>query len=165
MSEAPDEQQMFEVRLLDMPLALRERVRQHGADTLREMTLIVTGTTTGEVHDVPRRLLELADEVQKLLGPFIVGTTDEMDAAFDRGEPTIREVVYRLPTTSIAFLQRLLDSLAEVESYCQAGEHLLTLAAPPDVLAYREWSITEMQRQYAGLPPLSWPDYARDRGL
>jgi hypothetical protein len=54
-----------------------------------------------------------------------------MEAALDRGEQVLDEVVYRLPASSGAFVQRVAEVLAEVEQYCRADDHLLTLAPPP----------------------------------
>lgn len=89
------------VRLLEMPLVLRERSRQHGADLLREMTLIRAGRVGQTAHGgVPDRLLELADELDSFHGPYIASSGQEMDAAVDRGEGSFAEVVYRLPPQS-----------------------------------------------------------------
>lgn len=152
---------LFLVRMLGMPLVLRERSRQHGAELLREMTLIMIGhadRTTS--HEVPGRLLELAHELDTFYGPYIASSTEEMDAALDRGQDTCDEVVYHLPPQSAAFVQRVADMLSEVESYCRSDGYLLTLAPPPDIAAYRDWSINEVLRQRAGEEPTPWPVYA-----
>jgi ElaB/YqjD/DUF883 family membrane-anchored ribosome-binding protein len=144
-----------------VPLELRERSRQHGADLLREMTLISTSQTAGTAgRGVPARLLELAQELDAVYGPYVASTTEEMEAALDRGEQVLDEVVYRLPASSGAFVQRVAEVLAEVEQYCRADDHLLTLAPPPDVAAYRSWSLGEVLRQQAGEAPTPWPAYA-----
>lgn len=149
------------VRLLEMPLVLRERSRQHGADLLREMTLIRTGRAGQTAHGgVPDRLLELADELDTFYGPYIASSSQEMDAALDRGEGSFAEVVYRLPAQSAQFVQHIADLLAEVEHYCRAEEYLLTLAPPPDIAAYRQWSIGEVLRQAGGEQPEPWPVFA-----
>lgn len=160
-----EELELFEVRLLDVPLRLRERSRQQGADLLRELELITTGSNAGTTHRAPRRLLDLAQELETVYAPYIASTTSEMDAALDRGVETLAQVVHRLPPSSVQFVRHIADMLAEVEDYCRAGEHLLILAPPADIAAYREWSIGEVQRQYAGEPPTRWPVFAAARGL
>ena len=156
---------MFAVRLLGLPLLVRERSRQHGADLLREMALIQVGESTGTTdRQVPARLLQLAHELDVSYGPFVASSTDQMEDALDRGEETLDEVVYRLPRSAAAFVRRIEDLLAEVDTWCESDAHLLTLAPPPDVAAYRRWSVQEVLRQHAGGAPLPWPAYLAAHG-
>jgi len=157
---------LFEVRLLEVPLALRERSRQHGADLLREMELISLGHSAGTTHhELPRRLAELAQELERVYGPYVGANTDEMDAALDRGDDTLAEVVYHLPRSSVTLVRHVEGILREVDDYCRAGRELLTLAPPPDVVAYREWATGQVLEQAAGEPPTPWPAFAARRGL
>src|SRR4051794_11167577 len=159
-------QDLFEVRLLDVPLVLRERSRQHGADLLREMELISLGHAAGTTqHELPHRLLELAQELERVYGPYVGANTDEMDAALDRGEDTLAKVTYHLPRRSVSFMDHVEGILREVDDYCRDGQELLTPAPPADVAAYREWVSNEVRRQYAGEPPTAWPVFATHRGL
>ena len=159
-------EELFEVRLLDVPLVLRERSRQQGADLLREMELISMGHAAGTTHhELPQRLIELAQELERVYGPYVGANTDEMDAALDRGDDTLAEVVYHLPTWSVGLVRHVEDILREVDDYCRAGQELLTLAPPPDVVAYREWTSSEVLRQAAGERPTPWPVFAARRGL
>jgi hypothetical protein len=158
------DEDLFEVRLLDVPLVLRERSRQHGADLLREMELISLGYATGTArHELPRRLLELAKELERVYGPYVAANTDEMDAALDRGEDTLAEVVYHLPRKSVSFMDHVEAILREVDDYCREGQQLLTLTPPADVAVYREWASSEVRRQYDGAPPTPWPVFAARR--
>jgi hypothetical protein len=154
------------MRLLDVPLALRERSRQHGADLLREMELISLGRAAGMTqHELPQRLMELSAELERVYGPYVGANTDDLDAALDRGDETMAEVVYRLPRGSLELVKHVDDILQEVDDYLRAGQELLTLAPPADVVAYREWVSREMQRQAAGEAPTPWPVFAARRGL
>jgi len=149
---------LFEMRLLEVPLTLRERSRQHGADLLREMELISLGRAAGTTHhELPQRLLELAQELERVYGPYVGANTDDLDAALDRGDETMTEVVYRLPRGSLDLVKHVDGILREVDDYLRAGEELLTLAPPADVVAYRQWVSTEIQRQAAGEPATPWP--------
>jgi hypothetical protein len=157
---------LFELRLLEVPLALRERSRQHGAELLREMELISIGRAAGTVqHELPQRLRQLAEELERVYGPYVAGNTDDLDAALDRGDDTMPEVVYHLPRSSVELVRHVDDVLREVDEYCRAGQELLTLAPPPDVVAYREWVTGEVLGQAGGESPTPWPVFASRRGL
>jgi len=157
---------LFVVRLLEVPLALRERSRQHGAELLREMELISLGHSAGTTHhELPQRLLELAHELERVYGPYVGANTDDLDAALDRGDATLPEVVYHLPRTSVTLVRHVEDILREVDAYCRDGQELLTLAPPPDVVAYREWVTNQVLGQAAGERPTPWPVFAARRGL
>jgi hypothetical protein len=156
---------LFEMRLLEVPLALRERSRQHGADLLREMDLISLGHAAGTTHhELPQRLVELAQELERVYGPYVGANTDDLDAALDRGDETMAEVKYQLPRDSVSLVKHVETVLREVDDYCRAGRELLTLAPPPDVVAYREWVTGEVLGQAAGEPPTPWPAFAARRG-
>ena len=157
---------LFEVSLLEMPLVLRERSQQHGADLLREMALLSAGHSAGTAqHPAPQRLLDLVATLTAVYEPFVATTNEQMEAALDRGEESLPLVRYVLPRSSLPFLEHLTGVLAEVEEYCRTGDHLLVLTPDPDVAAYREWSIGEVRRQAEGLPPVPWPLFASSRGL
>jgi hypothetical protein len=53
-------------------------------------------------------------------------------------------------------LEKLLD---EADEFCRSGEHLLTLAASPEVVSFRRWFLTEFVRQIDGEDPISWAEY------
>ncbi len=154
---------LVEVRLRNTPLALRHRSTQHGEELKREMALIRQGNDSGTVSDVPAELLAVAEEVATVYAPFTGAPVQQLDEAFERGESEVAEVAYRVPPSIAQFAQRILDVLARVDQYCREGEHLLMLATPPDVAAYRTWTLTEFQRQIAGQPPRSWPEYLAQR--
>jgi hypothetical protein len=157
---------LFELRLLEVPLALRERSRQHGAELLREMELISLGRAAGTTqHELPQRLMELAAELERVYGPYVAANTDDLDAALDRGDDTMAEVVYHLPRTSLALVKHVDEILREVDDYLRAGQELLTLAPPSEVVAYREWVSSEIRRQAAGEPPTPWPMFLARAGL
>ena len=40
----------------------------------------------------------------------------------------------------------------EADDYCRQGEHLLTLASPPDCIAYREWYLGQVVGQLGRRP-------------
>jgi len=150
-----DDSAMVEVRLLGMPLALRARATEHDQDLLRELMLVRVGADQPEVASVPARLLDLAEELRGSYGGFSARQDDLMEEAFDRGEESI-DLTYTVPVHTAGFIQRVRAALDAVEEYCRTGRHLLTLAAPPDVAAYRRWVFDEFERQIAGGDPVPW---------
>ena len=150
-----EDHELTEVRLLRVPLRLRDRSNQHGEELLRQLALVQIGAEQHVNDSVPARLLDIAAEVQSTYGVFSSGPNDQMDAALDRGEDTM-DVAYRLPRHVGPFLHRLRRILDEATEYCRQGEHLLTLAPPDDVVAYRRWVFEEFERQIAGEAPRPW---------
>lgn len=157
---------LFVFRLLELPIVLRDRSQQQGIDLLREMELIAVGAANGmSTHAAPARLLQLAAEMEAIYAPYVSTTSAEIEAALDRGEQSIPEVSYRVPPATVAFIERIRAVLAEVEEYCNDGGPLLAVAPDADIVAYREWSMQEVRRQYDGHPPTPWPVFAAERGL
>jgi hypothetical protein len=153
-------EELVEVRLLGVPIALRERSTQHGDELLREMTLIAQ-QAAGD-SGVPARLVRLAAEVRETYSQFTVNANAEMDAAAEAGVESI-DVVYRVPRGVAALCQHILDVIEEADAYCRQGKYLLTLATPPDVLAYQRWIVGEFIRQPNGEPPVSWSEHLRQQ--
>jgi hypothetical protein len=161
---APVTDEMIEVRLLDVPIPLRERSTQHSDELLREMTLIAHQAEGG--GDLPTRLVQLSAEVRATYREFTMNASAEMDVAAQAGVDSL-DVTYHVPRSVGAFCRRILEVIDEAEAYCRQGEHLLTLAAPPEVLAYQRWIVGEFIRQADGEPPTPWRDVAargRDGG-
>ena len=166
------EDALIEVQLLAVPLVLRERSRQHGADLLREMTLLRAGLADdrpsdpddgtdgdGRADRIPDRLLQLAQELEAVYGPYLATSGELIEQALDRGLTSL-DVVYRLPAEAAEFLVRIRALLTEVDEYCASDDYLLALAPPADIAAYREWSIGQVLDQLAGEPATPWPVWA-----
>ena len=156
MTDTPE---LVEVRLLGVPVPLRERSTEHGEGLMREMTLIAQQLTAGDGPALPVRLVQLVTDVRATFGIFTEGADAELDAAAENGVLVVEEIVYRVPIATGAYCTHLLDIIDETDTFCRAGEHLLTLASPPDVRAYQDWILGEFVRQTAGLPPIAWPDF------
>ena len=146
-----------EVRLRELPTQLHERFSAHGAGLVREFRLLA-GTVRDGAHgdDVPTRLLELV----AVLGERYSSATEEQDEliqdAAESGRPVLPEVVYRVPTEVAGAATALLALLDEADEYCRAGQHLLTVASPPEVVRYRHWYLQEFVRQIGGADPVPW---------
>lgn len=150
----------YRVELRQFPLDLYREAWQHHEELMREFALIrVHLPEASEAHSVPSRLLRLIDELTQQYA----GATQEVDQrralALDRRETEI-DLCYHVPAQARAASEHLRQMLEEADEYCRQGRHLLTLATPPDAVAFRTWYLTEFIDQIDGAPPTPWPVYA-----
>jgi hypothetical protein len=153
------------VRLLDFPVPIHARAQEHNDELMREFALIVNDAHDDvvdagrEARALPARLVTIVAALNTNYGSF----TQEQDArvaqAIAEGATVIDELVYELPASAAGAAQTLGAMLDEADAFCLAGQHLLTLATPPELVVYRRWVLGEFVRQTAGEPPMSWPDY------
>lgn len=153
--------ELVEVRLLQLPVGAWGRAREHSEALQREFALIDAGRSTGSTDssDTPQRLLEVIAAINTRYEGVGTPQRDLMWAAEAAGEPVIDELVYQVPRHTIEAVQALSDIFDEADVYCRTGTHLLTLETPPQALAYRRWFLSEFSRQINEERPLSWPDY------
>lgn len=150
------------IRIVDVPIAVYLLASEHGDELMREFALIATGTghagaDTGHEAEVPVRLTALVEELRARFAGFTFRPQSEMAEAAARGEPSI-EVVYVIPPEAARAAADLGVLLDEADEFCRSGD-LLTLAAPPEALAFRRWFLDEFVRQVAGAPPTPWSDW------
>ncbi|MCW2608611.1 MAG: hypothetical protein JWO60_3304 [Frankiales bacterium] len=145
-----------EVHLLQMPVDVWERAQEQSEALQREFSLLAT-----DPHDVPARLLELIDLLRHQFGDVASAQEEELADAADAGVSVIPDLVYRLPPEVGPAAQALGRMLDEADAHCQAGRHLLTLAADEETVRFRWWFLDSMTDQLAGRPPVPWPQYRR----
>ena len=146
---------LCEVRVVGLPLDEQRHAAEHFDELLREFTLLhLAGSGTG----VPTRLIELRDALVDRFQSFTASTSDELVAAIERGDPTV-DLIYLVPPEAGPAAQGLLDLMDEVDEFCHAGRHLLTLATPERSVRYRQWFLGEFVRQTAGEHPTSWAEH------
>lgn len=145
-------EELVEVHILGFPLPLFERSRRHMEELTREFEFIAE---SGGDHPTPARLLDLVERV----GLRFAGLNDvaeaRVDAALARGDESL-DVTYRVPYAASAACTELDAMLDEADEFCRHGE-LLTLATPPEQVAFRRWFLNEFVRQLAGEAPTRWP--------
>jgi hypothetical protein len=146
-----------EVRLLRLPLGLWQRTQEHVDGLLREFAFITQDEEARAA--TPGRLLALVKELSAGYGGFSAEQRRAMEAAVDRNESEI-DLSYHVPPAAGPAAQQLGDMLDEADEYCRRGDHLLTLATPPEELRFRRWFIGEFVHQVEGAPPTPWPDAA-----
>jgi hypothetical protein len=119
----------------------------------------------GDGDALPVRLTELVADVQLTYGAFSARADAELDAAAARGDAVASRIVYTVPRHVGPYARHLIEILEEADEFCRQGSYLLALASPADIHAYRIWALREFERQIAGEPPISWPEYAAELGV
>lgn len=153
--------EMITVRLVGVPMDVRERFSAFGDGLLREFALIKIGADrTGEHAPVPAQILALADELALVYLPMTAAPTEALEAAIARGDATV-DLDFVLPGAVVDFLRRLDVALDAADEICRQGRYLLTLEADDELVAYRRWVVTEFERQADGAAPTPWSEIAR----
>jgi hypothetical protein len=142
-----------EVRLLRFPLRVWRCAGEHHQELMREFALMTLRPDMAET--VPMRLRGLIASLQERYSGFTEMTNQERDAALAAGRE-FTDLTYRVPLSAREAAQQLLELLDEADEFCRQGD-LLTMAAPPQDVAYRHWFLGEFVRQLSGEPPIPWP--------
>ena len=143
------------VRIVGLPVPLHLRTSEHTDELMREFTYLRAQSDDPDAASVPARLLDLVDELSGRYSGFTAGTQAELDQAIDEGRATV-DLEYRVPAEVASACVHLRDLLDAADEFCLAGEHLLTLASPDDVVAYRRWYLDEFVHQIEGAAPRPW---------
>lgn len=150
------------VHLLQLPVPLAVRVRQHFEGLTREFMLMAAA---GEHHPVPARLMQLVEALTGEYAGLNTAADQRFEDAVAAGALVIDDQELTLPRQAGPAAQALGDMIDEADEYCRGGQHLLTLATPPDCVAYRHWYLSEVVGQLDGRSPVAWPDSAQARSL
>ena len=148
---------LAEIRLVGLPLGIWQRTQEHTDGLLREFALIAQDAEARAA--TPGRLLALVQELRAGYGELSAEQRLQMERALERGDAHI-DVTYHLPPAAAGAARALGDMLDEADEYCRRGDHLLTLATPPEEVRFRRWFIGEFVDQLGGAPPTPWAVYA-----
>lgn len=146
---------LVDVHLIGFPIQTFQRSQEHSDALMREFSLILLS----EDHDVPRRLLALSQELSEQYSQMTLETDRKRDAAVARGDASV-DLTYSVPPQVADAARHLGELYDEADVYCRSGEHLLTMATPPDALRFRRWFLDQFIHQTKGDPPVAWSDYA-----
>jgi hypothetical protein len=143
------------VRLIGVPVDLYLEATRHMGEIAREFALISFGERSGVNERVPAQLLELVGDLR---GRFR-GDTDairaQVEAAARDGKDTV-EIELPADETAAEITERITDLLDAADEFCRSGD-LLTLAAPPQVVAWRHWWRDQVVGQVReGAEPMPW---------
>ena len=147
-------EELVTVKLLGVPVDLYRQASEHQDELRREFTFIQHGSSLDDA-EVPRRLLQLVDELEARFGAFSQQPRSVLSGAIGEGTKTI-DVEYRVPPQAKEAAVILGDLLDQADRYCRSGTHLLTLATPPGPLAFRRWYLGEFVAQIDGADPTPW---------
>ncbi len=151
----PSERLRSTVRLLGLPVQVHVDAAAHQEALQREIDVISIDDQTS----APLRLRALIAEVQEQYGGLSEHPAAELQAAIERGDTSV-DLTYVVPPEAAEASERLLEVLDEVDEYCRRGEHLLTLASPPEAVAYRRWFLGQFSAQLHGEAPTPWSEVA-----
>ncbi|MGZ4614330.1 MAG: hypothetical protein ACXV4A_02105 [Actinomycetes bacterium] len=151
------------VRILELPVDVFAAAQQQNDELMREFALMADGLVSDDPdhasRPLPARLIAIVGAFSGSYGAFTGAPEDRLAAAVRDGEAVIDELVYEVPASAAAAATQLGALLDEADDYCRAGQHLLTLATPPELVAFRRWFLDEFEQQVAGRPPTPWPSY------
>lgn len=152
------EADLHEVHLLEVPVGLWAKAQEQTDGLLREFAL-AADLADSEALDrhLPKRLAALLEALSTKLAGFSSEQEQQLFAAAGAGQPVIEDLVYLVPGAAAEASQALGDMLDEADVFCREGNHLLTLAAEPDVVAFRWWYLRQFIDQVAGAEPVPWP--------
>jgi hypothetical protein len=141
---------LVRVRFLAAPAELLFRAQLHQKELEREFTLISLSDGTVK-EEVPARLLEMVERHRREFSTLSFHRDEELAEAMARGDSSIDMEIDMPPAARVAAAETL-STLNEADEFCRRGD-LLTLATPPDLIAFREWFLGEIARQFDGFPP------------
>lgn len=157
------------VRIQQLPVDVFAAAQQHSDELTRELSLMAelpdgAAASSHISRPLPERLIAIVAALSGSYGAFTGLPEERLAAAVRDGEQVIDELVYDVPASAAAAAAQLGDLLDEADDFCRAGQHLLTLATPPELVAFRRWFLEEFAAQIAGRPPTPWPVYVARRG-
>jgi hypothetical protein len=154
---------MVTVHLLELPVPLAARSRQWFEELMREFALVRAGAADDHHgREVPAKLMTMVDELTARFSGVNDEPRERLDAAIDRGDQAIADHVMALPVEAAPAIRTLEDLLDAADEYCRQGQHLLTLATPADLIAYRRWYLGQIADQLTGAAPTPWPRFRRE---
>ncbi len=147
------------VLLLQTPVALWQRSSTHTEVVQRELDIVTADLGS---DSAPNRLVQIVQDIDIRFGRFGATATAALQEAAARGDERV-DLELDVPADIIAATRDLLETMDLVDDYCRDGERLLTLATPPDLVAFRVWVLEELSRQIEqGLDPSPWPGSDHD---
>jgi anti-anti-sigma factor len=148
-----DQADLVSVRLEKLPIEIWQRASAHQEAIQREFDILRAELPEGSA---PNRLHALIEEYESRFGASTAATRTDLIEAAKRGDKEV-DVMFDVPFDAAEAARQLLRTLDEVDDFCRAGERLLTLATPPEAVAFRRWFLGEFPRQIEhGLQPRQW---------
>lgn len=145
---------LITIRLLGFPLDLHARAQQQSEAMRREFRLVLEQARE-HAGSVPARLVALSAELTSRYQGFSEEQEQRIEDGIATGKRQIDELVFVLPRHVRTAAQQLGEILDEADAFCRSDQ-LLTLATPPDLVAYRTWYLESFISQCDGAQPRPW---------
>ena len=153
--------EMVPVHLLQVPIELWKQGRAHQDALRREMDLL---RASEPADSVPHRLMSLVEDFDARFGELSDRSWGDVVTAAEDGREAA-DLTIEIPPSAVAAARAMAAMMAEVDEFCRAGDHLMTLATPPEIVALREWVLGELTRQIEqGGEPLPWSNHVSRAG-
>jgi len=145
------------VRLVNLPISLFLRSREHHDDLIREFTLMAIRQPE-DVHAprLPEQLSELVEILGRRYSASASRADAARDAAIERGDTSV-DLTYEVPASVVPDLLRLTELIDAADEFCRS-EQLLTLPRDAEMVAFAHWYNGEFINQINGLPPTPWSE-------
>lgn len=140
-----------QVVLVDYPVRLGIRAREHSAGMLRECALLVQ---TADSTSAPDRLVALAQSITANYSGELGSADQQRTEAFRQGLDTV-DIRYPVLPDAVSLVRAWRAVMAELDSYAVANA-LLTMATPRDLDELNAWIAEEFIRQSEGAAPRPW---------
>jgi anti-sigma regulatory factor (Ser/Thr protein kinase) len=150
LGQESEPQERVRICLLGMPVRVFAYYRLWYEELRRELRLL--SLNHGSDYPVARELSELTLQVEQERRQ--ARGVERLDAAITSDDDRA-DLVYDVPASAPATMARLRRVLEEADAFCRE-QRLLTPAPTPQLLALRNWYLTEFERQGAGEDPLPW---------
>lgn len=148
-------QELHEVRLINLPISLFLRGREHHDDLIREFTLMaIRQQEDANAPHLSARLRELVETLGHRYSASASRADAARDAAIERGDLSV-DLVYEVPASIVPDLLQLTELIDAADEFCRT-EQLLTLPRDPEMVAFAHWYNGEFINQINGLPPTPW---------
>jgi hypothetical protein len=154
---APEDQgEHITVHLLNFPLQVYAKAREHHDELLREFALLALSPPKDRPgHHVPQQFLDLVNTLGVRYAG-IGGSTDAIrDESIARGDHAM-DLTYEVPRSVGPAMQEFRSLLEQADEYCRDGQ-MLTMALAPLERDFLWWFIDEFSNQANDLPPTPWP--------
>lgn len=126
---------MRTITLTDIPVRTFWQLQRHQDEMLREFALIDADREQGGAAEVPARLLEIVTDLRSRFASPRNDLLEQLSEAAARGDERVT-VTITVPAAAASAVAAMRDAYEEADEFCRSGD-LLTLAAQPDVAAFR----------------------------
>lgn len=134
--------ELFTVRLGDVPTDLLLSAKSHVDNLVRELMLAASGARSGTTAPVPAPIADLLETVVSRFAEARQSIKRQALAAASDGKDHVR-LELSLPASAADACEEYLRALDEADAYCRAAR-LLTLESTPQHRVFRRWYVEQL---------------------